>query len=143
MNDKIEEEKEKIRAERRTLVKDAILLIIAAGLLTAFLLIWKGQVTGMQVLEQEGFCSDYNGFSFISGQNITLSEDNDHAFQLKLSCLRGNITFHYDSDYIQISKSGLVSLVNKETTPAAIRSMIIARHESGEYIYKIFKFEQR
>ena len=134
----IEEERKRIKAERRTMVKDALLILAGAIALTVFLLVWKGQITGSAVINDGNFCEDYDGFQFISPPNITLSEDNGYTYQLKLSCIPGNITFQDNSDYIDVPPDGIIRMISEHNIPDEIDAIIIAQHESGEFIYRRF-----
>lgn len=144
---RIAEERARISAERRTMVKDGLVLLLIAAALTAFLLVWRAEITGLAALdnsvEEGAFCVDYAGFRFISGDMIVLSEAEGYSHQLELGCLPGKTVLHEDSGHLDIGPDGMVRLIGDSPRPAAVDAVVIARHESGEDIYKRVIFEVR
>ena len=97
------DEIKKVKSERHIIF--AVLLFASAMLLITVLLVWNGQITGMQTIEaSEHFCTDYSGFEFVSEENIALSAADNFSYQLKLNCIPGNITFQDNSDLIDVSR---------------------------------------
>lgn len=140
ISDKIEAERKIIKSERMTMVKDAIIVIIASAILVTFLLVWKAQITGLSIADEDAFCEDHSGFAFLSPENITVSGQEGYTYQLKLSCPEGNITFHDDSDYVDVPPTGRVKLMPKQGMTEISHVMIAARPESGRRISKEFNF---
>ena len=132
------DEIKKVKSERHIIF--AALLFVSAMLLITVLLVWNGQITGMQTMEvSDHFCVDYSGFDFVSEETITLSASDGSSYQLKLNCIPGNITFHDNSDIIDVSREGVVKLITNVNPPEIIDVMILAEHESSKIIYKKFR----
>jgi hypothetical protein len=135
--------KEEIAHAKHERVIVVVVLVFAAAIaMIAALLMWKGQITGFQVLDESGtFCVAYGELGFISEEEVVLSGVD--GYQLKLSCIPGNITLLYDSEFINISSTGLVRLTEEKEAPEMIKAIIIAEHESGEIIHKKFRFQPK
>lgn len=140
----IVDEQHLIAAERRTLLKDAILLAAIAIAITAFLLVWRAEITGMVTADpQDRYCDGFGDLVFLSDASVVLERDNDFTHQLKLICLPGEVTFHDNSDYIRVFDDGRIVLSEEAQRPGYYEAFIIAEHGSGEFIGKKFRFDVR
>jgi hypothetical protein len=143
MDERLEEEKKRIKLERKTLIKDALLILIGAAILTAFLLAWKGQITGMQTIQT--FDSEYptitestpnTDLRFEHIPNIKTKVGEQTSFKV-IPNQAGNIVFSDNTILFDIGENGEVDFVPE--TPGEHRIFIVITNEKREYYLQDFR----
>jgi uncharacterized protein YpmS len=140
MLDKIAEEREKIRQERRTLMKDAVLIFVAAALIAAFLLVWKSQITGFATLET------FETETFVAGssseQSLRFEEIPNFVAKVgekvkfKVEPNQERVKFSDDTTMFEIDEEGIVEFTPTEQDVGNHNIWIIIKDDSGHYYYQ-------
>jgi len=143
MDNRIEEEKGRIKVERKTMIKDAIVIVIAAAILTTFLLVWKGQITGQATIQT--FESDIptvtestpnTPLSFEHIPNMKAKIGDKINFKVIPNQAEG-INFYDNTPLFDIGTNGEVDYVPE--TPGEYRLFIIITNANGEYYLQDFR----
>jgi hypothetical protein len=138
IEERIENERKSISQERKTMLKDAIIVIIASAILATFLIAWKAQITGFQTLQT--FDSEY----FVHGS----SDDNLLRFErvpnfiakvgeevhLNVEPNRDDVMFSDNTLMFEITQEGAIEFVPRQEDVGRHNVLIIINDIEG-HIY--------
>ncbi|MFC1741682.1 hypothetical protein ACFL3V_04055 [Nanoarchaeota archaeon] len=143
MIESVRKEKERIRLERKTLVKDAVGILIVAAALFVFLVFWRGEITGYHSLNT--FESDIPSVSkstpgstllFEDIPNINASVGEEVHFKV-IPNIGEKVIFSDNTQLFEIDEEGTVRFTPE--SPGNHRVFIIITNSAGEYYMKDFR----
>jgi len=141
--ERIREEREHIRHERKVMIKDGLMLLAAAIVIIGFLLIWNGEMTGYASLET--FETEYVvrgnsptsslSFELIPAFIATVGENT----RFKVKANRDDVVFRDDSNLFEITQEGIVEFTASYDDVGKHNAWIIVKDNNGEYYYQNVK----
>ena len=140
ITERIENERKRINFERRTMIKDAIIIIIASAILATFLLVWKGQMTGFQTMEtfeSGGTVSGASPEGSLSFEKIPdfIAKVGEHI-RFRVDPNNEDVLFRDDTGLFEIEQDGTVDFTPSEQDVGRHNAWIIIKDSTGRYYYQ-------